>query len=121
MSKKKWYAVIVGRKNKVIVETWAECEALVTGFSGAIFKSFTDPVSATQFIQVAVKPKPVSKPKPKVKKKRRDFWDGYPCTERGDYLVQGVLHKNRCIRRKGPTLIGENYQPTEDASVPWDE
>ena len=40
MSKKKYYAVKVG-KTPGIYLTWADCSAQVTGYKGAKFKSFT--------------------------------------------------------------------------------
>lgn len=45
----KYYAVKNGIKPG-IYETWAECEANVKGFSGAIFKSFPTKEAAIQFI-----------------------------------------------------------------------
>ncbi len=37
---KKYYAVKIGRKSLVIVNSWKECYPLVNGFEGAIFRSF---------------------------------------------------------------------------------
>lgn len=47
--KKKYYAVKVG-KQVGIYETWAECEANVKGFSGAIYKGFTSFADAKAFL-----------------------------------------------------------------------
>ncbi len=47
---KKYYAVKKGRKTGVFT-SWVECQMNVEGFSGAIFKSFSDYNAALQFIQ----------------------------------------------------------------------
>ncbi len=45
---KKYYAVKKGRKTGIYT-SWTECKEQVDGFSGAIFKSFTDYDAACQF------------------------------------------------------------------------
>lgn len=49
MSKKKYYAVKVG-KTPGIYLTWADCSAQVTGYKGAKYKSFTTIEEAVEFI-----------------------------------------------------------------------
>ena len=46
---KKYYAVRKGRKTGVF-ETWDECKAAVSGFSGAAYKSFTSKEEAMDFV-----------------------------------------------------------------------
>ncbi|KAI8866205.1 RnaseH-domain-containing protein [Ramicandelaber brevisporus] len=46
---KKFYAVHIGRKSNVVVETWAECQALTGGHSGSVFKSFKTKDEAAAF------------------------------------------------------------------------
>ena len=46
---KKYYAVKNGRKTGVF-ETWDECKAAVSGFSGAAYKSFTSKEEAMDFV-----------------------------------------------------------------------
>lgn len=46
---KKYYAVRKGRKTGVF-ETWNECKAAVSGFSGAAYKSFTSREEAMDFV-----------------------------------------------------------------------
>lgn len=46
---KKYYAVQQGRKPG-IYETWADCEAQVKGFSGAVYKSFPTKTAAEAFL-----------------------------------------------------------------------
>ena len=46
---KKYYAVKVGRQVG-IYQTWADCQKQVTGYSGAIFKSFSTVEEAEDFI-----------------------------------------------------------------------
>lgn len=48
MAKKKWYAVKKGVKPG-IYQTWAEAEAQVKGYSGAVFKGFTSEAEAQQW------------------------------------------------------------------------
>ena len=50
MSKKKYYAVRVG-KTPGIYFTWADCSAQVTGFKGAKYKSFQNIEEALEFIE----------------------------------------------------------------------
>jgi ribonuclease HI len=49
MAKKKYYAVRVGAKPG-IYETWAECQRMTKGYSGAIFKSFESLADAKNFL-----------------------------------------------------------------------
>ena len=49
MSKKKYYAVRVG-KTPGIYFTWADCSAQVTGFKGAKYKSFQNIEEALEFM-----------------------------------------------------------------------
>lgn len=46
----KYYAVRVGRSTGVFL-TWAECQKQVTGFPGAVFKSFTTIEEAENFVK----------------------------------------------------------------------
>ena len=46
----KYYAVRVGRNTGVFL-TWAECQKQVTGFPGAVFKSFTTIEEAENFVK----------------------------------------------------------------------
>ncbi len=48
-SKKKYYAVKVGRQTGVF-DTWAECKKQIDGFSGAIYKSFLTRVDAETYL-----------------------------------------------------------------------
>ncbi|MFN2355454.1 MAG: ribonuclease HI [Desulfopila sp.] len=48
MAKKKWYAVKKGVKPGVY-QSWAETEAQVKGYSGAVFKGFTSEAEARQW------------------------------------------------------------------------
>lgn len=47
---KKYYAVKRGRKAGIYT-SWEECKKQVDGFSGAVYKSFTDYDMASQFVQ----------------------------------------------------------------------
>eukprot|EP00768_Dysnectes_brevis_P008885 gnl/Dysnectes_brevis/8413_a14922_309.p1 GENE.gnl/Dysnectes_brevis/8413_a14922_309~~gnl/Dysnectes_brevis/8413_a14922_309.p1 ORF type:complete len:439 (+),score=66.22 gnl/Dysnectes_brevis/8413_a14922_309:41-1357(+) len=47
----KYYAIAKGRQSGVIVNNWPECQQMVTGFPGAIYKSFTSKAAAQSFLQ----------------------------------------------------------------------
>lgn len=49
---KKYYAVRIGKKPG-IYQTWNECKAMVDGYSGAVYKSFTNLAEAEAFLQKA--------------------------------------------------------------------
>lgn len=51
MAVKKYYAIVKGKKNNVIVDTWDECKELVQGISGAIYKSFKSKEEAKNFLK----------------------------------------------------------------------
>ncbi|ODJ48183.1 viroplasmin family protein [Brochothrix thermosphacta] len=50
MAKQKFYAIKKGHRVG-IVNTWAECQALTKGYSGAIYKSFPTKKEAEDFVQ----------------------------------------------------------------------
>ena len=73
MSKKKYYAVKVG-KTPGIYFTWADCSAQVTGFKGAIYKSFPTIEEALRFIDGdnTKKEQNIVKSRPKEQTKKKD-------------------------------------------------
>ena len=120
--KKTHYAIRVGKRSNVIVKTWRECSALVTGFAGALFKGFDRESAALAWLAAP----PPTKGRPKIKRSSQDkksTWnqDLYPCIERKSYrdLITGIYYKNRCVRRSGPTMTGANYKPHIGNSIPW--
>lgn len=60
MAKNKYYAVKVGRKSNVIVNTWAECQELTDGFPKAKYCGFSTIEDAEAYL-VADKPKVADK------------------------------------------------------------
>lgn len=60
---KKFYAVKAGRKPG-IYRTWGECEAQVTGFSGALFKGFASEAEAEAYLHGAGPMDPVPEATP---------------------------------------------------------
>uniref|UniRef100_A0A6U1LVX6 RNase H type-1 domain-containing protein n=1 Tax=Fibrocapsa japonica TaxID=94617 RepID=A0A6U1LVX6_9STRA len=50
MAKKKFYAIANGRNGPKIVRTWKECSQEVQGFSGAVFKGFSEQAEAETFL-----------------------------------------------------------------------
>ena len=133
MAKNRYYAVRKGSKSNVIVDSWYECEALVKGVSGAIFKGFPNIILAEEFLDKKAVKWDKSK---QVKKNKQGYTDTrildaaeftgvfIPATDKKDkygfykpayYMKEGVRHANH-----GRT-IGENYVPfTGDESVaPW--
>ena len=104
----------------VVVRTWRECSKLVTGHPGALYKGFGSESAALAYL--ASPPPSRKKTKPKSLGKNATWdQDKYPCVERKTYRDQatGQLYKNRCVRRQGPTITGENYKPHIGNSVPW--
>ena len=121
---KKYYAVRKGRKNNVIVSTWAECDALVTGFPGAVFKGFAGHQyeQAVKFAESGeYKNQNQAKPKTKVQKKQPHSTPHWPCILRKSYKdpITGIYYKNRCVMRQGPRTVGKYFKPHIGNSVPW--
>ena len=122
---KHWYAVKKGRRSNVVVTSWNECEQLVKGFPGAIYKGFPfhQKNQAYQFAAAGkYKNQPTKKETPKKKETLNERFNRLcPCTERKTYTdgYTGERFVNRCVRRKGPTITGENYKPHIGNSVPW--
>jgi ribonuclease HI len=52
MVSKKYYAVFKGRKTGIFL-SWQECDEQVTGFSGALYKSFKTKVEAEEALEIA--------------------------------------------------------------------
>lgn len=46
----KYYAIRKGRKCNVIVETWDECQELITGYSGMEYRSFKHEEDAKAYL-----------------------------------------------------------------------
>jgi len=117
---KKFYGIRRGLKSNVVVDTWSECEQLVRGFKGAVFKGFNDRAAAKAF----AKSGNYGKHTPKIKPANQQFDpEKYPCILRKTYrdTTTGVLYKNRCVIRQGPTVIGADFKPHIGNSVPWRE
>lgn len=104
----------------VVVKTWTECSRLVTGHPGALFKGFGNEQAALDYLVNPVKPLKKTKPRSLGKNSAWDQ-DMYPCIERKTYrdAHTGQLYKNRCVRRRGPTMTGANYKPHIGNSLPW--
>jgi len=58
MGKKNFYAVKVGRDGPAIYASWADCEAKVKGYQGAVFKGFATRAEAEGFAFVGSTPSP---------------------------------------------------------------
>jgi len=120
--KKKFYAIREGKRSMVVVKTWDECSRLVTGHPGALFKGFGNESAALTWLADGLLHPGKKKTKSKAPGKKPTWdQDKYPCIERKTYRdqVTGVLYKNRCIRRRGPTMTGINYKPHIGNSLPW--
>lgn len=119
---KRFYAVRRGRKSNVIVKSWPECEKLVSGFSGAIYKGFAYYDDAVNFAESGDYGKNTPNSKPKAKK-RRAIHDTphWPCIMRGDYYDKRLrkIRKNGCIMRQGPVMRGKDYIESTDTSCPF--
>lgn len=58
---KQFYAIKKGRKCGVIVKSWEECESLVSGYKGAIFKGFKWHEQAEKWLHEKIPFKQISK------------------------------------------------------------
>jgi hypothetical protein len=122
--KNKIYAIKKGHQSGVVVDTWEQCKALVDGCKGAIFKGFQahQEEQAKKFAKHGNYGKHT--PKTKAAKTTSSTWDNdkYPCIQRKTYRdpFTGVLYKNRCVMRRGPTTIGKDYKPHIGNSLPWE-
>lgn len=122
----KYYAVRVGRENGVVVRSWDECKKLVDGYPGAQFKSFWDEDLAIDFASATPTPKKTTRSPKKARYRQGESLNDRfnrlcRCVERKSYFddIKRVYYKNRCIKRKGPTITGSDYVPNNDTSIPW--
>ncbi len=123
---KKYYAIKKGHQSGVVVESWEKCKVLVDGYKGAIFKGFASHQKnqAEQFAKYGIyknqTPKKKRKPINKETQNQR-FNRLYKCVERKSYTdpFTGEFYNNRCVRRKGPTIIGSDYVETIDSTCPF--
>jgi hypothetical protein len=85
-----------------------------------LFKGFGQEPAALAYLAGSPPARKKSKPRSLGKKASWDQ-DKYPCIERKTYRdqVTGVLYKNRCVRRRGPTMTGKDYKPHIGNSLPW--
>ncbi len=115
----KYYAVKRGRQSGVIVRSWDDCKKLVDGFSGAVYKSFTNEDVAADWLSEPIRAR--REPYRKGETLNQRFNRLNKCVMRKTYTdpFTGELYVNRCVMRKGPTIVGENYVPSNDTSVPW--
>ncbi len=117
----KYYAVRIGRKNNVVVTSWAECFELVNGYPNALYKSFKNEALAYNFAN-----QKTNIPQKEAKKKMRahvggskvkhhesytvDFTRKGECLHRGDYIdSQGNYRKNQCLIKHHATTVGRKY------------
>jgi len=52
----KVYAILSGRKNRQITESWPECFKLVNKYSGAVYKSFPTWLEAANYLGYKLDP-----------------------------------------------------------------
>lgn len=121
--KKNFYAIKRGSTSNVVVRTWAECSALVTGVSGAIFKGFQKEGEAMAFAGSLKASKPAIKKVKRSLTKKRSKQRGkqYPCIERKSYTdpFTGEFYQDRCVRQFISRVVGVNYVESADSSIPW--
>lgn len=117
----KHYAIRVGRKNNVIVNTWDECEALVSEYPGAIYKSFKiwqldeAKAFASAHGKTTNNPRKTHRPDPHFKSRKYAVPKPHQVC-----LVRGMFEgKRRCLVRYWATTVGENYEPNDSTEIPW--
>ena len=111
----KFYAVRKGRECHKVVTSWDECSELVTGFPGAIFKSFRFKSDAEAF---------ANEPIEVFEDERSYIVDNKgkgECLMRKSYRdpFSGIYYKNRCVMRFMGRTIGSSYKPSEAQGVPF--
>ncbi len=121
---KAFYSVRKGRTNGVVVKTWSECEALVKGYPGAIYKGFSlyNKSEADAFAKGGDYGKHTPNQKPKVSNKAKlHHTPQWPCLLRKTYKdpFTGVLYTNRCVMRQGRIVTGSAYKPHIGNSCPF--
>jgi ribonuclease HI len=90
MAVKKFYAVKVGR-NPGIYTTWEECKKQVTGYTGALFKSFLNEQEANEYVCCLATTKNTPRPAGQQEQKYLDiFVDG--SYQRGQYSWAFVVY-----------------------------
>ena len=123
----KYYAIRQGYKKDIIVQSWDECSALVTGYSGAEFKSFKDFGLAEQYLNVkrvkrTVKVKKKQVDRPKMVNRTFDL-DTYSMDSsgKGDCLHRGMfMGKNRCLIRDFGKTTGVKFKPHIGTRPPFE-
>ncbi len=113
--KKKYYAILRGRLNNKVVDTWLECSNLVTGHKGAKFKGFKYKEDAIKYAKVGkakkhyVLPAKVTKHIPAPIKEDMNFT--VDLTRKGECLMRGrfMNNPNRCLSRFQATTVGNDY------------
>jgi len=110
--KKTHYAIKKGHKSHVIVKSWYECEKLVTGFSGALFKGFICLAHAEKWLGEKVDKENAIQQEnciyiPATNKRNRWGW------KPRYYIKDGIRMAHH------GTTIGRDYVPfTGDISIP---
>lgn len=107
MAKKKWYAVKKGVKPGVY-QTWAETEAQVKGYSGAVFKGFTTEAEARQWLAGNSNATGPAQKKPAAAPKKMAF--EYPQPRSGEMVIytDGGAMNNPGPGGFGAVLISAN-------------
>lgn len=104
MSQKKYYAVKKGRKTGIF-DKWNECKKQIEGFSGAIYKGFTNYEDAHKFLNGEIKNEVINK---KNIKKIESYVDGSYSDEYNNYSYGCViLYENEIIKLLG---VGSNKE-----------
>ncbi|WP_061311233.1 viroplasmin family protein, partial [Clostridium sporogenes] len=104
MSQKKYYAVKVGRKTGIF-DNWNECKEQIQGYSGAIYKGFSNYEDAYKFLNGGIKNTITNK---KDTKKIEAYVDGSYSDEYNEYSYGCViLYENEIIKFSG---VGSNKE-----------
>ncbi len=102
MAKNKYYAVKKGRKTGIF-NRWEDCKKQIEGFSGAVYKGFTNYEDAYNFVNGEIKDKEI---KGKNTNQIEAYVDGSYFEEYNKYSYGcAILHKDEVIKLSG---VGDN-------------
>lgn len=101
----KYYAIKYGKGvTDTIVRSWAECSRLVTGYSGAEFKSFSTEREAYDYLSRGINPLSISEGNPPIREKDTPF------IPRSTYQLLFYTDGSFCAGTSGFSVVNATMQ-----------
>jgi len=119
--KKSCYAVKRGRKNDVIVHTWYECEELIKGFKGAVYKGFGSYVEAKSWLSKGL-PDWAKPEKKEIMQRTAVFIPATNKKNKYGYYKPRYFSEKGVLMADYGTTIGCDYDPDnsyQGEDAPW--